>query len=111
MTRGVVKEEQALGHSFCDPLKNIDRVIHLGKQVAGRKPAVPGLPRLEENAGLAEMGLKKKREHETKSLGIGRRTCYHRGDGPSPWSENLRPLWTGHPPLVLGLCSTLRDPN
>jgi hypothetical protein len=69
MTRGVVEEEQALGHSFCDPLKNIDRVIHLGKQVAGRKPAVPGLPRLEENAGLAEMNLKKNVNMRQRALG------------------------------------------
>jgi hypothetical protein len=48
----IVEEEQPLHIPMCETLKDIDSVVYLGEQVVGRKPAVPVLPRLEENLGF-----------------------------------------------------------
>ena len=48
----VVKEEESLRMSLCALLKDIDCVIHLGKQVIGCEPAVPSLPSPEYYPGF-----------------------------------------------------------
>jgi hypothetical protein len=52
MAWGIVKEEEALCKSPCEALKDVDCMVHLGKQVISCKPAITLLSWLENDPGF-----------------------------------------------------------
>lgn len=52
MAGRIVEEKQCLCVPVCDPIKDIDGVVYLGKEVVSSKPTIPVLPRPEDQPGF-----------------------------------------------------------
>ena len=54
VARCIVEEEKGLCIAIGQVVENVNGVVHLGEQVAGFKPSIPLLARLEDNSGFTE---------------------------------------------------------
>jgi hypothetical protein len=86
MARCVVKEEKGLEIAFGEAFENVDCRIDLREEIFGAEIAITILASLEDNPGLPEDKLaKRKGKH-----GDGR-THRHHASGPTRTSRSPRP--------------------